>query len=159
MEKHQVDPSKFQKNFELKENKILGTKCYIIAIFIVMLVAEYSFLSSAKPESSSWIWNGTNTIPDFTNKELSISSLFPTDKSVIDASLEYKETPPRFNHYSNSRASFFPLARSLDRPKNYETTILHPSIPSSFPPPNEQTTLFIPSHFPLARSPRQFRRF
>ena len=44
MEKHQVDPSKFQKNFELKENKILGTKCYIIAIFIVMLVAEYSFL-------------------------------------------------------------------------------------------------------------------
>ena len=39
MEKHQVDPSKFQKNFELKENTILGTKCYIIAIFIVMLVA------------------------------------------------------------------------------------------------------------------------
>ena len=159
MEKHQVDPSKFQKNFELKENKILGTKCYIIAIFIVMLVVEYSFLSSAKPKSSSWIWNGTNTIPDFTNKELPISSLFPTDKSVIDASSEYKETPPRFNHYSNSRASFFPLARSLDRPENYETTILHPSIPSSFPPPNGQTALFIPSHFPPARSPRQFRRF
>ena len=158
MKKHHVDPSKFQKNFELKENKILGIEWYIIAIFIVTLVAEYSFLSSAKSESSSWIWNGTNTIPDFTNKELPISSLFPTDKFVIDASSEYKETPSRFNHYSNSKASFFPLARSPNRPENYETTILNPSIPSSFPPPNGQTALFIPSHFPPVRSPRQFRR-
>ena len=40
MEKHQVDRSKFQKNFELQENKILGIECYIIAIFIATLVAE-----------------------------------------------------------------------------------------------------------------------
>ncbi|KAL0009552.1 hypothetical protein SO802_011054 [Lithocarpus litseifolius] len=61
------------------------------------LVVEHSFLPSAKPESSGRIWNGTNTIPDFT-KELPILSLFPADKSGIDANSDSKETPPRFNH-------------------------------------------------------------
>ena len=93
------------------------TEYYIIAIFIVTLVAEYSFLLSAKQESGRWIQNGTNTILDFTNKELPISSLFPTDKSSVDANSESEETPPRFNHYSNSRASLFPPARSPDSPK------------------------------------------
>ena len=56
-------------------------------------LVEYSFFPSAKPESSSLIWNGTNTIPDIT-KELPILSLFPTNKSGIDANSESKETPP-----------------------------------------------------------------
>ena len=74
---------------------------------------EYTFFLSAKLESSSQIWNGTNTIPDFT-KELPILSLFPTDKYGINANSESKETPPRFNHYSNSIVSLFPPARSLE---------------------------------------------
>ena len=80
------------------------------------------------------------------------------DKSGIDANSKSEETPLRFNHYSDSRASLFPPTRSLDSLENYETTIPNPSIPSSFPPPNGQTSFFIPSHFPPARSPRQFRR-
>ena len=90
------------------------TEYYIIAIFIVTLVAEvvaynnsdpgslireetstllveYSFFPSAKLESSSQILNGTNTIPDFT-KELPTLSLFPTDKFGIDANSKSKET-------------------------------------------------------------------
>ena len=74
---------------------------------------EYTFFLSAKLESSSQIWNGTNTIPDFT-KELPILSLFPTDKYGINANSESKETPPRFNHYSNSIVPLFPPARSLE---------------------------------------------
>ena len=116
------------KEFWVKENKF--------AIFIVTLVVEviaynsdpsslireetstslveYSFLPSTKPESSGRTWNGTNTIPDFT-KELPILSLFPTDKSGIDANSESKETPPRFNHYSNSIESLFPPTRTVQK--------------------------------------------
>ena len=55
--------------------------------------------------------------------------------------------------YIDSKASLFPPTRSPNNPENYETTIPNPSLPSSFPPPNGQTTLSIPSHFPPARSP------
>ena len=146
------------------------TKYYIIAIFIVTLVAEvvaynnsdpgtslveYSFFPSTKLESGGRIWKGTNTIPDFT-KELPILSLFLADKSGIDANSDSKETPPRFNHYSNSIVSLFPPTRSPDSVKNYVTTIPNPSITSSFPqvfpPPIGQAILSIPLHFPPTMS-------
>ncbi|KAK7849758.1 hypothetical protein CFP56_002412 [Quercus suber] len=67
-----------------------------------------------------------------------------------------KETPPRFNHYSNSIVSLFPPATSPDSSENDEITITNPSIPSSFPqvfqPPNGQITLSIPLHFPPTMS-------
>lgn len=52
--------------------------------------------------------------------------------------------------------SLFPPATSPDSSENDEITITNPSIPSSFPqvfqPPNGQTTLSIPLHFPPTMS-------
>ena len=106
----------------------------------------YSFFPSAKPESSSRIWNGTNTIPDFT-KELPILLLFSTDKSGINANSESKETPPRFNHYSNSIVSLFPHARSLESSESFHTLPISVSISTTYRTRSSFHSITLPTHY------------
>ena len=75
------------------------------------MVVEFVANNSSDP--GSWIWNGTNPIPDFP-MQLSIASLFPAYNSdtETDASSESNEITPNFSLYSNSIMSLFPAARS-----------------------------------------------
>ena len=112
-------------------------------------LVEYSFTPSAKLESVSSVLNGTNPIPannSYTDangaRSLSISLLFPPDKSEIetdDSCSESNETPRAATQFSYSISSCFPPGMS-ETDSSSEIDEIIPTDPSSTASPARTAT-------------------